>query len=350
MSKASFGTTPDGQPVELYTLTNQNGMKVRLTNYGAIIVSIEVPDKNGEMGDVALGFDTLEEYITKNPFFGCVVGRYGNRIAKGKFTLDGKEYSLFINNNENHLHGGKKGFDKAVWKAEALEEDGNFGVQFSHHSPDGDEGYPGNLNVVVTYTLFNDNALKIHYNAITDKPTPINLTNHCYFNLAGAGNGDILDHVMMIDADAYTPTDKGLIPTGEISPVKGTPMDFTTPTRIGDRIDADFEALNFAGGYDHNYVLNSKDGSLAFAGKVTEPKSGRIMEFFTTQPGVQFYCGNFLDGSVSGKGGKVYNKRYGFCLETQHFPDSPNKPNFPSCILKPGDMYDQTTVYKFSHE
>jgi aldose 1-epimerase len=350
MSKELFGKTKDGKEVDIYTLTNEHGMRVRIMTRGATIVSIEVPDNNGKMDDVNLGFETLDAYIEKSPYFGCVVGRYGNRINKGKFSLNGKDYTLAINNGENHLHGGLVGFDKAIWNAEAVEIDGNFGVAFSHSSPDGDEGYPGNLDMKVTYTLTDANEIKIHYNAWTDKATPLNLTNHAYFNLAGAGNGSILDHVVMLNADYYTPTDEGLIPTGEIAPVNETPMDFTKPARIGARIDNDFEALTFAGGYDHNWVLNNKPGEMVLGGRVVEPKSGRVMEFYTNQPGVQFYCGNFLDGTITGKGGKVYEKRYGFCLETQHFPDSPNHPNFPSCILKPGETYDYTTIYKFSTE
>ena len=340
--KESFGKTPDGQEVKLYTLTNTNGLKARITNYGAILVSLEVPDKNGKLADITLGFDTLEGYIPRHPYFGATVGRYANRIGGAKFRLNDVEYKLEANNGANHLHGGIKGFDKVVWKAEDVAAESNQAfVKLSYLSKDGEEGYPGNLTCTVTYTLTKDDELKISYEAETDKPTVINLTNHSYWNLAGQGNGDILGHELMLSADKYTPVDEGLIPTGEIKSVKDSPMDFTKPMIIGSRI------AQVEGGYDHNYVLNSGGGNLALCARVYEPTSGRIMEIHTIEPGVQFYTGNFLDGSITGKSGKVYKKNYGFCLETQHFPDSPNKPDFPSVVLKPGDKYTTVTVHKF---
>ena len=338
----SFGQTSDGQPVDLYTLTNANGIRARITNYGAILVSLEVPDKSGKLADVTLGYDTLDGYTKKSAFFGAAVGRYANRIGKAKFVLNGVEYKLAANNGENHLHGGIKGFDKVVWGAEEIRTADSVGLKLTYLSKDGEEGYPGNLPCVVMYTLTKNDELKISYEALTDKPTVINLTNHSYWNLAGQGNGDILGHELMLNADKYTPVDKGLIPTGEIRSVKDSPMDFTKATTIGSRID------KVEGGYDHNYVLKSGGGSLALCARVYEPKSGRVMEVYTTEPGVQLYTGNFLDGSITGKAGKVYKKHYGFCLETQHFPDSPNKPNFPSVVLNPGEKYTTVAVYKFS--
>jgi len=348
MEKHAFGKTADGTPVELYTLTNANGLEAKITNYGGIVVSLLVPDRDGKPGDVVLGYETLEEYIENNPYFGTLVGRYGNRIARGKFTLEGIEYTLAQNDGENHLHGGPKGFDKVVWKADAVRSKKSVGLKLTYLSKDGEEGYPGNLSVTVVYTLTNDNELKIEYTAVTDKVTIVNLTHHGYFNLAGAGLGDILGHELMIKADRFTPVDKGLIPTGELRSVKGTPMDFTRAVAIGARIDQAAGQLVLGGGYDHNWVLNNGDGSLALAAKVYEPTTGRVMEVYTTEPGIQFYSGNFLDGSITGKGGKVYEYRYGFCLETQHFPDSPNKPDFPSTVLKPGETYTTTTIYTFS--
>lgn len=348
IEKHAFGKTADGTPVELYTLTNANGLEAKITNYGGIVVSLLVPDRDGKPGDVVLGYETLEEYIENNPYFGTLVGRYGNRIARGKFTLEGIEYTLAQNDGENHLHGGLKGFDKVVWKADAVRSKNSVGLKLTYLSKDGEEGYPGNLSVTVVYTLTNDNELKIEYTAVTDKVTIVNLTHHGYFNLAGAGLGDILGHELMIKADRFTPVDKGLIPTGELRSVKGTPMDFTRAAAIGARIDQAAEQLVLGGGYDHNWVLNNGDGSLALAAKVYEPTTGRVMEVYTTEPGIQFYSGNFLDGSITGKGGKVYEYRYGFCLETQHFPDSPNKPDFPSTVLKPGETYTTTTIYTFS--
>ncbi|MHC4691398.1 MAG: aldose epimerase family protein [Planctomycetota bacterium] len=337
-----FGKTPDGQEVELYTLANTNGLKATITNYGAILVSLEVPDRDGKLADITLGYDTLEGYIPRHPYFGATVGRYANRIGAAKFKLNDIKYQLAANNGPNHLHGGIKGFDKVVWTAEyVLADKDGAKVKLSYLSKDGEEGYPGNLKCTVIYTLTKDDELKINYEAETDKPTVINLTNHSYWNLAGQGNGDILGHELMLNADRYTPVDEGLIPTGEIRSVKDSPMDFTKPMAIGSRI------AQVEGGYDHNYVLNSGGGTLALCAKVYESTSGRIMEIYTVEPGVQFYTGNFLDGSITGKAGKVYKKHYGFCLETQHFPDSPNKPDFPSVVLKPGDKYTTVTVHKF---
>jgi len=339
--KESFGQTPDGQPVDLYTLTNTNGLRARITNYGAILVSLEVPDKSGKLADVTLGHDTLDGYIKKSAFFGATVGRYANRIGKAKFVLNGVEYKLAANNGENHLHGGIKGFDKAVWQADEVRAADEVGLKLTYLSKDGEEGYPGNLVCVVTYSLMNNDELKISYEALTDKATVVNLTNHSYWNLAGQGNGDVLGHELMLTANKYTVVDKGLIPTGEIRRVKGSPMDFTKPKTIGSRID------KVEGGYDHNYVLKSSGGSLAMCARVYEPSSGRVMEVYTTEPGVQLYTGNFLDGSITGKAGKVYKKHYGFCLETQHFPDSPNKPKFPSVVLGAGEKYTTVTIYRF---
>lgn len=342
-----FGETADGKAVDLYRLTNANGMEVAITTYGGIVVKLTAPDRQDNYADVVLGFDKLEGYLAGHPYFGAIVGRYGNRIAKGKFTLDGKQYTLATNNGENALHGGLVGFDKKVWRARgALTREG-VTLTLNCVSADGEEGYPGKLEVKVVYTLTNDDELKIDYTATTDKPTPINLTNHSYFNLAGQGTGDILGHELTIDADRFTPVDAGLIPTGELRPVEKTPFDFRKGTAIGARIEADDEQLKFGGGYDHNFVLNKKGNDLTLAASVFEPKTGRVMEVYTTEPGVQFYCGNFLDGSNVGKGGKVYNFRNGMCLETQHFPNSPNQPDFPSTILRPGEEYRTTTVYKF---
>ncbi len=339
---APYGTTPDGTKCSLYTLANAHGLKAVLTDFGAILVALEAPDRKGVMADITLGYDALEGWIKDSSYLGATVGRYGNRIAKAKFTLDGKEYALAANNGENHLHGGIKGYNKVVWKAKPVTKAGARGIEFTYLSKDGEEGYPGNLACTVTYMLTDADELTIAYGATTDKATPINLTHHSYFNLAGQGTGDILGHELMLAADRYTPVDAGLIPTGELAPVKGTPMDFTTPAAIGARIG------QVPGGYDHNYVLASGGGKLSLAARVYEPTSGRVMEISTTEPGVQFYTGNFLDGSIIGKGGKSYTKHYGFCLETQHFPDSPNKPDFPSVILKPGAKYTHTTVHKFS--
>jgi aldose 1-epimerase len=347
LKKEDFGKTKEGQNVELYTLTNANGVEARITNYGGIIVSLKTPDRNGKLDDIVLGFDNLDEYLKGHPFFGAIAGRYGNRIGKGRFTLNGVEYKLATNNGENHLHGGIKGFDKAVWKARQVPAKDGVAVELTHFSKDGDEGYPGNLSVKVVYTLTDKNELKIDFSATTDKDTVINLTNHSYFNLAGQGSGDILNHQVTINADCFTPVDAGMIPTGELRSVKGTPFDFTKPAAVGARVEQDDEQLKFGRGYDHNFVLNGQAGTLRQAVKVFEPTTGRVMEVWTTEPGVQFYIGNFL-GERVGKAGKVYNRRYGFCFETQHFPDSPNKPNFPSTLLKKGGRYQTTTVFKFS--
>jgi len=346
MSKQPFGKTADGKNVEIYTLTNDKGVEARIMNYGGIVVSLKVPDNKGQLGDVVLGFDDLENYLKRNPFFGAITGRYGNRIAKGRFTLNGTEYKLAVNNGENHLHGGIKGFDKQIWKAKQLTTRLGPALELSYVSKDGEEGYPGKLSVTVTYTLTNDNSLRIDYVATTDKDTVVNLTNHSYFNLAGGG--DILNHQVLISADKFTPVDAGLIPTGELRDVKGTPFDFTAMTAIGARIDSSDEQIVFGKGYDHNWVFSRWDKTLRQQATVYEPTTGRVMEVFTTEPGVQFYTGNFLDGTLTGKGGKVYQKRSGFCLETQHFPDSPNKPNFPTTVLKKGETYKTTTLYRFS--
>jgi aldose 1-epimerase len=348
MKKEPFGTTDDSVPVSIYTMKNSNGMEARITNYGGILVSLLVPDKTGRLEDVVLGYDSLSSYVKNNPYFGALIGRYGNRIAKGKFTLDGKEYSLAINNGANTLHGGVKGFDKVVW--DAKEQKGKTGqsLVLTYFSKDGEEGYPGNLRVKVVYTLTEKNELKIEYTATTDKATVVNLTHHSYFNLAGAVTGDILSHELMINADKFTPIDEGLIPTGELKSVTGTPFDFTKSAEIGSRINTDDQQLKFGKGYDHNFVLNGKAKGLSLAARVEEKTTGRVMEVLTTEPGVQFYSGNFLDGTNIGKGGAAYKFRYGFCLETQHFPDSPNEPKFPSTVLKPGRKYSTTTVYRFS--
>jgi aldose 1-epimerase len=344
-----FGKTADGQEVRLYTLTNAKGLEARVMTYGAIVVSLKVPDKKGKMDDVVLGYDNLDSYVKSSPYFGAIVGRYGNRIGKGKFTLDGVTYDkLALNDNgKNHLHGGVKGFDKVVWADEPVRRANGVGVQLSYLSKDGEEGYPGNLKATVTYVLTNDNELRIEYAATTDKATPVNLTHHGYWNLTG-GQRDILGHVLTLKADKFTPVDKGLIPTGALVPVKGTVMDFTKPTAIGARIEDKYEQLQFGGGYDHNWVLNKGDKDTTLAARVYEPTSGRVMEVFTKEPAIQFYSGNFLDGTITGKGGTVYKHRWGLCLETQHYPDSPNKPNFPSTILRPGQKYETTTVYRFS--
>jgi aldose 1-epimerase len=344
--KQSFGTR-DGRAVNLYTLTNAHGVEIRAMNYGGIITSIRVPDRKGQLADIVLGHETLEGYTPNPPFLGAVVGRYANRIANGTFTLDGKTYTLPKNDGPNTLHGGvKRTFDKVVWDDEALTAKN--GVAFSYLSKDGEEGFPGNLKIKVTYTLMDSNELVIDYEATTDKATPINVSQHSYFNLAGEGTGDILGHELMLNADHFTPVDKSLIPTGELRPVKGTPMDFTTPTKIGARIDDNYEQLALGKGYDHNFVINRKVSGMVLAARAYEPGSGRVLEVSTDQPGVQFYSGNFLDGTVTGKQGHVYKRRYGFCLETQHFPDSPNHPEFPSTILKAGATFHTKTVFKFS--
>jgi len=343
----NFGKTPEGKQVRLYTLTNANALKAQVMTYGAIVTSLQVPDKKGQMDDIVLGYDNLQDYIKETPYFGAIVGRYGNRIGKGTFTLDGVTYTLATNNNENHLHGGIKGFDKVVWDDEPVWRPDGVGVKLSYLSRDGEEGYPGNLKATVTYVLTNDNELRIEYEAATDKATPVNLTHHGYFNFTGAER-DILGHELKLNADKFTPVDAGLIPTGELRPVAGTPMDFTRSAAIGARIENEYEQLQFGGGYDHNWVLNKKGAKMTLAATVYEPTTGRVMKVYTTEPGIQFYAGNFLDGTLTGKEGRVYKHRYGFCLETQHYPDSPNKPNFPSTILRPGQKHETTTIFRFS--
>ena len=339
---SEFGRLPSGEAVDLYTLTNGSGMLAQITNYGAMLTQLHVPDKTGQIADVVLGFDNLPAYLAGHPYLGPTIGRVGNRIASGRFTLDGKSYELARNENGvHHLHGGKKGFDKAFWKAEPLAGTGQASVKFTYRSVDGEEGFPGNLDVTVVYTLTDANELKIEYAATTDQPTPVNLTNHSYFNLAGAGSGDILSHDLMIAADRYTPADQTLIPTGQIAEVRGTPLDFTRPMAIGARF------AQVPGGYDHNFVLNGGGGKLALAARLRDPKTGRTMEVLTTEPGIQFYSGNFLDGSAKGIGG-AYRKHYGLCLETQHFPDSVNKPDWPTIILRPGETYGHVTVHRFT--
>jgi aldose 1-epimerase len=346
--KEPFGSMPDGQEVDLYTLSSAGGCKARITNFGGIVVTLEVPDRTGTISDVVLGFDDLEGYLGEHPHFGALIGRYGNRIGKAKFSLEGVEYELAANNGENHLHGGTKGYDKVLWQGEVTEDLDGPALLLRYLSSDGEEGYPGNLTVEVTYRWTDDCGFRIDYRATTDKTTVVNLTQHSYFNLADAGAGDVLGHDMMIAADRFTPVDAGLIPTGELRPVEATPMDFRQPMAIGARIEEEDEQLGFGGGYDHNWVLNNQDGSLALAARVYEPASGRVMEVVTTEPGLQFYTGNFLDGSNVGKGGVTYQRRSAFCLETQHYPDSPNQPDFPSTVLEPGEEYRTTTIYRFS--
>ncbi len=347
LTEAVYGKMPDGTTVYLYTLTNHNGVEAKITNYGGIVVSLKVPDKNGTKADVVLGFDKFEGYLNpKEPYFGAIVGRYANRIGHAMFTLDGHQYKLAKNDGENTLHGGLKGFDKRVWTS-AMAPEGK--LELTYVSKDGEEGYPGTVVAKVTYTLTDNDELRIDYDATTDKDTVVNLTNHSYFNLKGSGEGDILEHRLTLNADRFTPVDAGLIPTGELKNVAGTPFDFRQPTAIGARINQSDEQLKLGLGYDHNWALNKKGNELSLAARVEEPTSGRILEVYTTQPGVQFYTGNHLDGTVKGKGGKVAAIRTGFCLETQHFPDSPNKPKFPSTELKPGQRFTSTTVYKFRH-
>ena len=344
VKREPFGTMPDGKAVERFTLTNANGIEVKAISYGGIITSLRVPDRDRKFDDIVLGFDQLDGYLKDHPFFGAIIGRYGNRIGKAQFTLDGKTYKLAANNGPNNLHGGTKGFDKVLWTVEPI---GNNGLAFTRTSPDGEEGFPGNLRTRVTYTLTDKNELIVEYHATTDKATPVNLTQHSYFNLAGQASGDILGHELMINADRYTPVDDTLIPTGELAPVEGTPFDFRKPTAIGARINDANPQLKAGLGYDHNWVLNRKGTGLELAARVREPKTGRTLEITTTEPGIQFYAGNFLDGKLAGKGGAVYRHRTGFCLETQHYPDSPNHPKFPSTILKPGQEYRTRTVFTF---
>lgn len=343
--RSDFGEMPDGQVVELFTLRNPSGIEVQAMEYGGTIIRLMTPDRNGEFADIVLGFDNLDRYLEGTPYFGAIIGRYGNRIAGGQFTLDGETYQLATNDGPNHLHGGDKGFDKVLWEGRSFETDSTVGVIFAYTSPDGEEGYPGTLDVEVTYTLTDANQLIFDYHAITNKATPVNLTQHSYFNLAGAGSGDILSHDLMIVADSFTPVDSTLIPTGEIRPVEGTPFDFRTPTAIGARIDADNTQIERGPGYDHNFVLSKAD-PMDLAARVVEPESGRTLEIYTEEPGIQFYSGNFLDGSITGIGG-VYGYRSGFCLETQHYPDSPNQPEFPSTILRPDGEYRTRTILTF---
>ena len=348
ITKEIFGQI-DSNQVELYTITNPGRAEMTVTTYGGIITSFKLPDKNGILSDVVLGYDNLDGYVKNNPYFGATIGRYGNRIGEAKFSLDGNEYTLSKNDGLNTLHGGFKGFDKVIWIAEPFNGQDSAGLILKYSSMDGEEGFPGNLDVTVTYTLTEDNTFRIDYLATTDKATIVNLTHHTYWNFADAGKSDILKHELMINADSYTPVDKNLIPTGIIEPVKDTPMDFTNPHAIGDNINTDYEQLKIAGGYDHNWVLNkAEEGTMSLAATVYEPTTGRFMEILTEEPGIQFYSGNFLDGSITGKNGDVYNFRNGFCLETQHYPDSPNKPEFPSVVLRPGEVYKTTTIHKFS--
>jgi aldose 1-epimerase len=343
LEQQDWGKLPDGTAVKLYTLTNRKGMVAKITSYGAILTELHVPDRNGKAENIVLGFDNLDQYLKGHPGFGATIGRVANRIANARFTLDGLEYKLAANNGPHHLHGGSKGFDKVVWEAQPVQTSGpEVAIQFNYLSKDGEENYPGNLSVTVVYTLTDDNELRIDYTAKTDKATPVNLTNHSYFNLAGSG--DVLGHELMLAADRYTPVDDGLIPTGEIASVNGTALDFTKPMVIGARLE---QLKPKPGGYDHNYVLNGGGRSLALAARVQEPKTGRVMEVHTTEPGMQLYTANFLDGKLSGVGGAVYKKHSGLCLETQHFPDSVNHPNFPSMILRPDQTYRTTTVFKF---
>lgn len=354
VERQPFGVTPDGDSVDVYTLTNANGMEMQVTNYGGIILSLKVPDAEGTFEDVVLGFDSLKAYTSDryrnaNPYFGALIGRYGNRIEKGTFSIDGQTHTLETNDGPNHLHGGHEGFDQVVWEATPYEKADSVGLVLTHTSPDGHGGYPGRLSVEVTYTLTNDNEMAIDYHATTTEATPVNLTQHSYFNLEGEGSSSILDHELMINAESFTPVDSTLIPTGTLQPVESTPFDFTTPTPIGARIEADHEQLERAGGYDHNFVLRRQDSdSLHLAARVFEPDSGRLMEVYTTEPGLQFYSGNFLDGSFTGKSGASYEQHDGFALETQHFPNSPNEPGFPSTTLQPDEEYTSRTVYSFS--
>jgi aldose 1-epimerase len=342
VTKQAFGHTTDGTPVDIYSLADGK-IEVRIMTYGGIVVSLRTPDRNGKLADVVLGHDSVDGYIPNPPYLGALIGRYGNRIAHGSFQLDGKTYSLPKNDGDNTLHGGIKGFNQVVWTGKEIKD----GVELTYLSKDGEQGFPGNLTAIVRYTV-SDGALRIEYSATTDKDTVVNLTNHSYFNLAGQGTGDILGHVLKIDASRFTPVDATLIPTGELKPVEGTPFDFRAPHSIGERINADDEQLRRGKGYDHNFVLDHTAGQLSEAAEVYEPTTGRILKVLTTEPGLQFYTGNFLDGTITGKEGRVYKPRYAFCLETQHFPDSPNHPSFPSTELKPGEKYHSVTVFQFS--
>ena len=344
--KSSFGKLDDGTPVDLYTMRNRSGIEVKIITYGGIIVSVRTPDRSGAFDDIVLGFDNLANYVHASPYFGAIVGRYANRIAKGRFTLDGKTYQLPINNPPNSLHGGDRGFDKVVWQAKPFDRPDGVGLVLSHVSPDGDQGYPGTVHVQVTYTLTDKNELSVVYHATADKATPINLSQHSYFNLTGAKR-DAMDHVLTLNADRYTPVDTTLIPIGELRGVAGTPFDFRTPTAVGARINDNDEQLRRGHGYDHNFVLVPAASGLTHAAHVLEPTSGRTLDVYTDQPGLQFYTGNFLDGTLHGKQGRVYGRRYALCLETQHFPDSPNEPSFPSTILRPGKAFSSRTVFAF---
>ena len=347
LTTGPLGASPDGQPVQLITLRNSAGIEVRIVTYGGTILSLKTPDRAGALDDIVLGFDTLEPYFDQSPYFGCLIGRYCNRIAKGTFTLDGKTYTLATNNPPNHLHGGKKGWDKVVWTPAEIQNANGVGVKLTYVSKDGEEGYPGTVTANVTYMLTDKNELVVDYQATTDKPTIVNLTHHSYFNLGGAKTPDILGHELSIPADRYTPVDATLIPTGQLAPVEGTPFDFRTPTKIGARINDANEQLKRGLGYDHNFVLNRQGADLALAARVVEPVTGRTMDISTTEPGIQFYSGNFLDGKITGKGGRVYAHRSGFCLEPQHYPDSPNQPSFPPTTLRPGEEYRSKTVFTF---
>jgi aldose 1-epimerase len=347
VAKRSFGKLADGAEVDLYTLTNLNGVELQISTYGAAIVSLKTPDRNGNFSDIVLGYDDPQGYVDDTSYLGNLIGRYANRIANGRFKLAGVEYKLAQNNAPNTLHGGPTGFHKRLWQAREVKRPNAVALEVSYKSADGEEGFPGNLSVTTTFVLTNTNELRIEYAATTDKTTVVNLTDHAYFNLKGPGEGTILDHVMRINANRFTPVDENLIPTGELKSVKGTPLDFTKPTVIGTRIEQNYEQLLRGKGYDHNYVLNKVGKQLSLAAQVYEPTTGRTLEMWTTEPGVQFYTGNFLD-NVRGKGGKIYERRGAFCLEAQHFPDSPNQPAFPSTTLRPGQKYTQTTVYKFS--
>lgn len=344
VTRQPFGTLPDGTAVDIYTLTNKNGLKARITTYGGTLVSLEAPDRNGKLADILLGHDALDGYLSRktNPYFGTLVGRFANRIGGAAFTLDGVKYQLARNDGENTLHGGLKGLDAVIWKAEPVSTPEGPGLKLAYTSPDGDEGYPGSLACTVVYTLTDQDELKIAYEATTDKATPVNLTNHAYFNLAGQGEGDILGHELMLNANRYLEATAALIPTGRVLEVKGTPYDFTTPKLIGAEIAAT------GTGYDNAFVLRGQAGEMKLAARVYEPSSGRVMEISTTEPSIQFYTSNFLDGTISGKGGMIYKKHFGFCLETQHYPDSPNQPEFPSTILRPGQVFNSLTVHKFS--
>ncbi len=348
MTQRAFGKTADGRQVDLYTLTNNNGVEVSIMTWGGAVVSLKTPDRTGKLDDVVLGFDNFDTYLKPPPYFGSIIGRYGNRIGGARFKIGAAEYKLPANDGPNTLHGGATGFDKVLWTARDVSDAQAPRLELTYVSKDGDEGFPGNLSTSVVYSLTADNELRIDYSATTDKETVVNLTNHSYFNLSGTAAGDVLGHELTVYAEKFTPVDKTLIPTGELRNVEGTPFDFRKPTPIGARINQDEEQLKLGRGYDHNFVLTSGGGALAPAARVYDPKSGRVMEVLTTEPGIQFYTGNFLDGTFTGKGGKVYSVRTGLCLETQHFPDSPNKPQFPSTLLKPGAKYQTTTVYKFS--